>query len=728
MNNGNSTPEQSKQSSADESENKTFQNSNAANPYGDVDPSSALSVISSLFASSTPNNVIKGSKKGIGHLAISSVGAVALIIGTPIKGTMYGYEKGSVPGALAGLIGGTVIGAIGGATLMVVGTMSLLYYTGYGLFRTPETCYSTLLGKEWDDDAKEWIYYDLSAERDKILSISDDEFVRLISSSTNTAAEIFSVSSNTGKDPNCNCTNWNANDSENPENPPKRPKKNIQDRSLYDVLGIEPEATSNEIKKAYYVKARENHPDRNRDDPQANAKFQKVGQAYQILSNDDARAAYDNKGLAAVDSNPSLDANMIYTLIFGSDGFESLIGELELAMKIKSLVTEDNRKKPPELFRFKQRKREILLAVALAKKLDLFVNGEEAVFIEKAKEEAQTLSESSQLGSILLALIGSIYMDRASRTMSSLGYIAYKTSSIGTGIFDTFTTFSYGIQSVYSAYEMKSIATEAEMLQKVEDDKNNVPENERKTFANNPQVNLNVLYGPNPSEERKTKVRARTRNLTSNFLGFLWQLNKSDIKSTLKHVCNKVLRDHSVPNSIIQKRAEGLYALGAEFYSKNANELLALEEFIDKLGVQSGMYGEEPTHNYPTSDPNNNNNNEENNQKRRMEKTEILTYISSIDQLSVKELKDAIAKYDGDYSNCLEKSDLKLKLLTILQEKVLLYDDLVYNDNNNENVRSASMSEEEKKFDDIDTKDYNNSSGNSSNPLHNGSGNKNQNN
>jgi len=46
----------------------------------------------------------------------------------------------------------------------------------------------------------------------------------------------------------------------------------------YFILGIEPEAGPSEIKKAYYIKARENHPDRNLNNASANANFQKIGQ------------------------------------------------------------------------------------------------------------------------------------------------------------------------------------------------------------------------------------------------------------------------------------------------------------------------------------------------------------------------------------------------------------------------------------------------------------------
>ena len=53
-------------------------------------------------------------------------------------------------------------------------------------------------------------------------------------------------------------------------------------RDFYKILGISKRATKNEIKKAYRRLAKEMHPDKNRDDPEAEAKFQDLGAAYEV--------------------------------------------------------------------------------------------------------------------------------------------------------------------------------------------------------------------------------------------------------------------------------------------------------------------------------------------------------------------------------------------------------------------------------------------------------------
>jgi DnaJ-class molecular chaperone len=72
---------------------------------------------------------------------------------------------------------------------------------------------------------------------------------------------------------------------------------------LYEQLGVKRGATEPEIKKAYRKLAKELHPDRNKDNPTASARFSKVTQAYDILTDKDKRARYD-RGDIDEDGNP----------------------------------------------------------------------------------------------------------------------------------------------------------------------------------------------------------------------------------------------------------------------------------------------------------------------------------------------------------------------------------------------------------------------------------------
>ncbi|MBX6354149.1 MAG: molecular chaperone DnaJ [Thermoflavifilum sp.] len=69
-------------------------------------------------------------------------------------------------------------------------------------------------------------------------------------------------------------------------------------RDYYEVLGVDRSASQDEIKRAYRKLARKYHPDVNKDDPQAEEKFKEITEAYEVLSDPDKRARYDQFGHA----------------------------------------------------------------------------------------------------------------------------------------------------------------------------------------------------------------------------------------------------------------------------------------------------------------------------------------------------------------------------------------------------------------------------------------------
>ena len=74
-------------------------------------------------------------------------------------------------------------------------------------------------------------------------------------------------------------------------------------RDYYEVLGVEKGASEDQIKKAYRQQAKKYHPDLNPGDKTAEAKFKEVNEAYEVLSDSQKRAKYDQFGHAGVDPN-----------------------------------------------------------------------------------------------------------------------------------------------------------------------------------------------------------------------------------------------------------------------------------------------------------------------------------------------------------------------------------------------------------------------------------------
>ena len=74
-------------------------------------------------------------------------------------------------------------------------------------------------------------------------------------------------------------------------------------RDYYEVLGVARNANADEIKKAYRKAAIKYHPDKNPGDKEAEEKFKEANEAYEVLSNPEKKAKYDQFGFAGVDPN-----------------------------------------------------------------------------------------------------------------------------------------------------------------------------------------------------------------------------------------------------------------------------------------------------------------------------------------------------------------------------------------------------------------------------------------
>ncbi len=182
-------------------------------------------------------------------------------------------------------------------------------------------------------------------------------------------------------------------------------------------------------------------------------------------------------------------------------------------------------------------------------------------------------------------------------------------------------------------------------------------------------------------------------------LGLLWQLTKSDIEETLKHVCKKVLFDHSVSDTTRQRRALALFMLGEEYVLHQVKDMNGIEDFLDRLGKQTGLFSEDNPDFSPftggakdgaAADSATGNAGAgagaggksgfttpgEAFFSDALSKEVLLQMQARVDLAGVKELKENIALLGGDASHCIEKEDLRKYLNELLSIRLSVVDAL----------------------------------------------------
>lgn len=414
-----------------------------------------------------PKDVGEGVTQGVG-LALGGVGlGVASLITMPVRGALEGGVIGGALGVVKGVggaVGLTALGVGAGATQLI-----------RGVVQTPGAIYSRLEGREWDWRARRWIFYNLEEEADVVLGmgpaeyleitsgrqreVDDDETIAVMYASLLAEMDQVLTSWKEGKvtkteaqkqtsdlmrrmkafgnihrvdlvDATLNERGVSLDRKAEMQDEYARLQasltpKSVRETKLYDVLGVLPQATTPEIKKAYYKKAKQHHPDKNSDE-NSKAMFQEISDAYQILSDEKSRATYDESGSAAVHSDAKMDARSLFVMMFGSEEFEPFVGK----MRILTLVTTDDDAEVPQAgispeawlqarIDLDAWKREVTCAMHLAELLRPFVvDQDQESMCTEVKKVALCLAGTGA-GKALLGVIGYCYKAEATKALGN---------------------------------------------------------------------------------------------------------------------------------------------------------------------------------------------------------------------------------------------------------------------------------------------------------------------
>jgi len=102
----------------------------------------------------------------------------------------------------------------------------------------------------------------------------------------------------------------------------------LSNRDYYEILGVPKSAEKTEIKKAYRKLAQKFHPDKNPDNPEAEAKFKEASEAYSVVGDDSKRAKYDQFGHAAFSAGAGGGGGFSGFNSEAFNGFEDVFGDL----------------------------------------------------------------------------------------------------------------------------------------------------------------------------------------------------------------------------------------------------------------------------------------------------------------------------------------------------------------------------------------------------------------
>jgi curved DNA-binding protein CbpA len=277
------------------------------------------------------------------------------------------------------------------------------------------------------------------------------------------------------------------------------------------------------LKKAYYQKARDFHPDKN-ENPQAEEIFKLISEAYNILSDENKRQVYDKFGLEGVRASEqgAPDPSILFKMIFGCGSFDDIFGELNFVgifdMNPELMSDEEIMKNLEK----KNKERKDKLMEFLLKKLNPFIDGEDKVFKSQMEDISEKLESPG--GPALLSSIGYVYIQEARKNLGR--YL--------------------GIQSWFAGLEEKGheLKQSFSLISSI--------------------VKLQVAH--ERLEQAGEQNQQLVNDIMSQGLSTIWKIGLLEIENTVREVCQGTLNVQDKLQK--KKRAEALEELGKLYKSE----------------------------------------------------------------------------------------------------------------------------------------------------------------
>ncbi|CDR97229.1 dnaJ domain containing protein, putative [Babesia bigemina] len=472
-------------------------------------------IISGLFSLRKPRDAGAGIVSGLKSVTKGvALGAASLVV-CPVVG---GHSSG-----FGGFVKGIGAGMLGAVALPVTGVGIAGYQIGRGIYNTPNAICQRVNGKKWNKQHCEW--------RDNWYSL-EEEVKEVMNAIERQREAVQQQQADVDVSQRYN-------------------KRNVAvaETDFYDVLGVPPTATQAEIKRQYYKLAKQMHPDKTRD-AESTEQFKKLGEAYQVLGDEQRRALYDQHGKLACHDMPILDSALFFMMLFGSESFEPYVGKMRMALFMELELGNRGCTPTANDFEVAQWDREVRLALNLRDNVRSYVCGNLETWYGEVLEKARSLCTNS-FSVELVHTIGWTYNNVAKR------YI---------GKWDTFMGIGGKVAKVQE--QSKALGKTIKALTSMV-----------KTAVAERSVSRSARNGEDENLLNEDYMKEVFENALPNILDTMLNICLMDVQSTVKKACKRILRDMVVDKQWRRKRAEGLGLMGRAFMlaAQDARQRLAAE-------------------------------------------------------------------------------------------------------------------------------------------------------